>query len=86
VHFELIDPPEGISVAEGRVSGDYLEAIIACDPQKVKAGLEGNLVLNVSGERTGNAKTKARGQRVPLGVVPAIPFEVVPGMSFPVGQ
>ena len=33
-------------------------------------------MLNATGERA-NAKSTARVQRVPLGAVPAIPFEVV---------
>ena len=53
--------------------------VLACDAAKMKPGLQGNLMLNASGERTNpNAKNAAaRVQRVPLGAVPAIPFEVV---------
>jgi hypothetical protein len=52
---------------------------LSCDPAKIKPGTQGNLILQAFGERPGGAKANvsARANRVPLGLVPAIPFEVV---------
>lgn len=79
VQFELSDPPAGITLQSCSGKGDFIDVVLACDAAAVKPGLQGNLMLNATGERTNpNAKNAAaRTQRVPLGSVPAIPFEVV---------
>lgn len=79
IQFELSEPPDGITLQPSSGSGDFIDVVVACDAAKIKPGLQGNLMLNASGERT-NPKAQnaaARVQRVPLGAVPAIPFEVV---------
>ncbi|MBI5766435.1 MAG: PPC domain-containing protein [Verrucomicrobia bacterium] len=78
VHFELIDPPAGITIAKSTAgSGDTVNVFIACDPAKVKAGTQGNLLLNGFAERAGPNAAKAKAApRQSLGAVPAIPFEV----------
>ena len=76
VQFELSDPPAGVTLQQTPGGPDFIDVLILCDPAKVKSGLQGNLMLNATGERA-NAKSTARVQRVPLGAVPAIPFEVV---------
>jgi hypothetical protein len=79
LHLELSDPPAGISLASFEPHAEFIDVVLACDPS-VKAGLQGNLLLQVSGERSAPAPkggaTKA--QRGPLGTVPAIPFRIVP--------
>ena len=79
VAVELSDPPEGVAVKSTAVKGDVVELTVSCDPAKAKVGTQGNLILNAFGERTNpNAKgAQQRVQRVPLGTVPAIPFEIV---------
>lgn len=78
IQLELSDPPDGITLQQSPGKDDVIDVVIACDAAKVKAGLQGNLMLNASGERTNpTAKNAARAQRVPLGAVPAIPFEVI---------
>jgi hypothetical protein len=79
IQFELSEPPDGITLRSSTGNADFIEVVIACDAAKVKLGLQGNLLLNASGERANpNAKNAAaRMPRVPLGAVPAIPFEVV---------
>ena len=62
------------------------DIVLQGDAAKVKPGLRGNLIVNVFGERTpaaGDGKAKANRQRVPLGTLPALPFEVVKPASFP---
>ena len=79
IQFELSEPPDGLTLQPSPGNGDFIDVVLACDAAKMKPGLQGNLLLNASGERTNpNAKNAAaRVQRVPLGAVPAIPFEVV---------
>jgi hypothetical protein len=75
VQFELSDPPEGIELRQ-----DGTEIVLQCDAAKAKPGLKGNLIVNISAERVAqaaNARQQANRQRVSLGTLPAVPFEIV---------
>jgi hypothetical protein len=75
VQFELSDPPEGIELRQ-----DGTEIVLRCDAAKAKPGLKGNLIVNISAERVAqpaNASPQANRQRVSLGTLPAVPFEIV---------
>ncbi len=78
VQFELIEPPEGISISESLLTGQGAEFVLKSDAAKAKPGLAGNLIVNMSGERAASAKDNpvARRQRAPMGILPAIPFIV----------
>jgi hypothetical protein len=55
------------------------EIVLRSDPAKAKPGLQGNLIIDISGERTPPAskgRPAASRQRVALGTLPAIPFEI----------
>ncbi len=79
VRFELSEPPEGITVQNASSEQTGMDLVLQSDAAKTKPGLRGNLIVEVSGERApGAGKAKANRQRIPLGVLPAIPFEVVP--------
>ncbi len=80
VRFELSEPPEGITVQNSSSDRTGTDLVLQSDAAKTKPGLRGNLIVQMSGERAsgaGKAKAKANQQRVPLGVLPAIPFEIV---------
>jgi hypothetical protein len=56
------------------------EIVLQCDAAKAKPGLRGNLIVNISAERVAQAAkgaTQANRQRVSLGTLPAVPFEIV---------
>ena len=75
VQFELNDPPEGLELRQ-----DGSEIVLHCDAAKAKPGLKGNLIVNVSAERVAQPATaspQANRQRVSLGTLPAVPFEIV---------
>ncbi len=84
VHFELSEPPEGITFDPDPL-GDVLDeencyVVLRTDAAKVKPGLRGNLIVNAIGERTPPAtegKPPANRPRVVLGTLPALPFEIV---------
>jgi hypothetical protein len=79
IQFEISEPPEGITLSGAVVSltrtgaGFTLEA-----SPKATAGLRGNLIVVMSGERVPapNAQGQAARRRVPIGVLPAIAFEI----------
>jgi hypothetical protein len=75
--------PAGIGVRKVSHTGEAVEIRLVCDRTKIKAGTEGNPILQAFGERANpaNVKTGARGPRSPLGIVPAIPFEVTTAPS-----
>jgi hypothetical protein len=75
VQFELSDPPEGIELRQ-----DGTGIVLQCDAAKAKPGLKGNLIVNISAERVAqaaNGRPQANRQRVSLGTLPAVPFEIV---------
>jgi hypothetical protein len=80
VQYELSEPPEGIELRNASPGRDGTEIVLQCDAAKAKPGLRGNLIVNISAERVAqaaNAKQQANRQRVSLGTLPAVPFEIV---------
>jgi hypothetical protein len=78
--YELTDPPPGIELRETTLSPGGAEIVLACDPAKAKPGEMGNLIITISGERkpAAGASQQANRQRIPLGALQAVPFQVVP--------
>lgn len=78
VQIELTDAPEGITAKAKSNGANLVEIELTCDAAKVKPGLEGNLILNAYGIRAITNGPKGRQPaRIPLGSVPAIPFQVI---------
>jgi len=80
VQFELSEPPEGIELRETSPIQGGIEIVLKGDAAKAKPGLKGNLIIAISAERIlppANQRPQATRQRVPLGTLPAIPFEIV---------
>ncbi len=79
VEAVLIDPPEGIILEKASRLGRELHLMVRADSTKIKPGFQGNLIVNVFTERaiSGNAPGQAGAKRrMPLGTLPAIPFEI----------
>ena len=79
IQLALSEPPDGITLQEASVGTQGGDIVLQCDASKVKAGMRGNLIVNVTGERTlpaGKANAPAARRRIPLGALPAIPFEI----------
>jgi hypothetical protein len=79
LRLELNQPPEGIAIQTVETVREGVAITLRADPAKVKAGLKGNLIVDAFMERAANpdAKQPAARRRVPLGTLPAIPFEIV---------
>ena len=80
LQMELSEPPEGITVRDISSDPEGTDIVLQSDAAKTKPGLRGNLIVDVFGERTppaADGKPKPNRQRIPLGTLPAIPFEVV---------
>jgi hypothetical protein len=81
LHFELSDPPPGIELRDAPQAAGDGEIVLACDAAKAKPGLKGNLIVSILAERqvtpAANAPARPNAQRVALGALPAISFEVV---------
>jgi len=80
--FELSNPPEGVSIQNVSPTRDGVEIVLQADAAKAKPGLKGNLIINGYVPRpaeTNAAKAKVNNnQRMPLGALPAIPYEIIP--------
>jgi len=83
--LELSEPPEGVAIQSVTPSRDGVGIVFRADARKVKVGLRGNLIVNAVMERDvdpSSGKPPGTKQRIPLGSLPAIPFEIVaPGGS-----
>jgi hypothetical protein len=74
--FALSDPPEGIAIQEVVQARDGLSLVLTAEKGKVKAGLQGNLIVDAYFERSSDGKQRNNRRRQSLGTLPAIPFEV----------
>jgi len=80
VKLELSEPPEGIAIQKISPEKNGVSILLSVEDGKVKPGLKGNLIVNAFTERAQRSKSgtkKTRNRRVPLGTLPAIPFEIV---------
>lgn len=83
VHLALSEPPEGVTLDGVRVVDDGLTFRLKATGDAAKAGLAGNLIVEAYVEYSPRSKGKGGGkkatgkQRLPLGALPAIPFEIV---------
>jgi hypothetical protein len=78
--FELDEPPAGITVQKVTPAGEGIEIVLQADAAKVKPGLKGNLIVNAfaaDAQSLEKAKLRPNRPRNPVGMLPAIPFEVV---------
>jgi hypothetical protein len=78
LHLQLSEPPDGVTLQSvNPVPGGLMLALKA---DKAKVGYADNLIVEMSADvqpaRPANNPAKAK-QRVPVGVLPAIPFEIV---------
>jgi hypothetical protein len=80
VTLSLSDPPEGISIVDVTKADGALAVRVRADG-KVRPGLKGNLIVEASMIRPRNPANPNPGPNanrpVPIGTLPAIPFEVV---------
>jgi len=81
MRFELDEPPKGIAIKELTPGPDGV-AIVLCAAAEAKPGLKGNLIVKAFRETVPEAtegEPKPAPRRTPLGMLPPIPFEIVPG-------
>jgi hypothetical protein len=80
IEFELNDAPDGIAIKEFSTGRDHAELVLQTDPAKLRPGLKGNLVIQAFAEhspQSSREEPSVNRRRVPLGALPAIPFETV---------
>jgi hypothetical protein len=80
LQFELSDPPEGIVIQEVAPTRAGAEILLHTDGAKAKPGQKGNLIVTAFAGPTGPAGRAAEARnrrRAPMGILPAIPFEIV---------
>ncbi len=76
--FELCDPPEGLSLGSVAAVPEGLSIQLKADGGKAKAGLADNLIIEAFGQaRSASGRKGPQAQRFSMGVLPAVPFEVV---------
>lgn len=77
--LKLDNPPEGISLEKVTATNNVIELTLANDPDKIKAGTDGNLIVEIIPVKagTGPKKGKAGATEKSLATLPAIPFQCV---------
>ncbi len=79
VQLALPDPPEGLKLGEVSVWRDGLAFLVEANEAAAQLGLADNLIVEAFHEREANSDNARapRIRRIPLGHLPAIPFEIV---------
>jgi hypothetical protein len=85
IDLELNNPPKGLSLHDVSASSGVLTFRLAADGEAVQAGFKDNLIVEAFTElpnrrqsrQGGEGKNKGKKQRISLGVLPAIPIEVL---------
>jgi len=80
IELQPNDPPKGVTVQDAGTVPGGLEFTVKADAEAVQPGFADNLIVEAFTERPAGRKgTKAaeKTRRVSLGVLPAIPFEIV---------
>jgi hypothetical protein len=79
VEFDLADAPEGLAITSVTPGANITTLVVQADGEKIKPGVRGNLVIRAFAERgpqsAGNATAQNK-RRIPLGALPAVPFEI----------
>lgn len=78
VQLALNEPPEGVSIQSVTPAPNGVSVVLKAAPDKVKAGLKGNLIVDAFVERPAPAQGAGAKRKQAMGTLPAIPFEVVP--------
>lgn len=78
VKLELSEPPEGLAIERVSREEGGVQLLLKADAKKIKPGMKGNLIVEGYLERS-FSRPGGQGNiaRIPLGTLPAIPFEVV---------
>jgi hypothetical protein len=80
VQLELSEPPKGVTLGEVTAAPDGLTFAVQADRKAAQVGYADNLIVSAFAEMEGGPpgkKAAAQKRRVALGVLPAIPFEIV---------
>jgi hypothetical protein len=81
IYLELSEPPAGLTLGDVNITPNELTFAIAMDSNAAKVGLKDNLIVDISADPPknpqGNQK-RPQQQRVYIGTLPAIPFEITP--------
>ncbi len=78
VKLQLSEAPEGLAIERVAREEGGVQLLLKADAKTIKPGLKGNLIVEAYMERS-MARGGAAGNavRIPLGTLPAIPFEIV---------
>jgi hypothetical protein len=77
--LKLENPPEGISLEKVTATNNVIELTLANDPDKIQAGTDGNLILEIIPNKAGTGSKKGKGTATEksLASLPAVPFQCV---------
>ncbi len=80
LQLTLSEPPDGLSIQKIAPSEEGIDIVLRADGAKLKPGWKGNAIIEASVERVPEATSanpKPVKRRVSLGMLPAVPIEIV---------
>ncbi|MBI4859298.1 MAG: pre-peptidase C-terminal domain-containing protein [Candidatus Riflebacteria bacterium] len=84
IRFELSDPPKGVTLQSAAVGPEGLSLVLKADDREPAVGYQDNLIVQVLWERKTDLEADEEPSgpgtvkpRVPVGSLPAIPFQIV---------
>jgi hypothetical protein len=81
IYLELSEPPAGLTLGDVNITPGELTFVIAADSNTAKVGFADNMIVDVSADPPNNPQgnqKRPQQQRVYIGTLPAIPFEITP--------
>jgi hypothetical protein len=81
IYLELSEPPAGLILGDVNITPGEMTFTIAADGNTAKVGLADNLIVDISADPPKNPqgdKKRPQQQRIYIGTLPAIPFEITP--------
>ena len=80
IQLEIREPPEGMTLQDITVEPDGLAFMVKADGNTLQVGFADNLIVEAfidMADRQESDKTPKQQRRISLGVLPAIPYEIV---------
>ena len=75
IHMELSDPPAGVTLQDVKTTRGECTLVLKADGKHI--GYADNLIVQAYTDINAKGKGKGQKQRISVGILPAIPFEIV---------
>lgn len=80
LQLALYDPPAGLTLQDVKLKAPEISFVLKADKNLLKEGYGDNLIIEAFTESlsSGTAGSSGQKQRISMGAIPAVPFEIIP--------